>query len=169
MEVNMIVAAGRNGVIGRKGELIWHLPGDLKHFKTLTTGHVVIMGRKTWESLPKKPLPGRRNIVLTRNMNYKANGAETVSSPEEALEKTAGEIPFIIGGEEIYRLFLPYAKRLYLTEVDADCPDADAFLPTGLNDGDWETIEEGPWQTPENPPRFRYLTKIRKPESDSRE
>ena len=114
--MNIIVAAGADGAIGLNEDLIWRIPADLRRFKTLTMGHPVIMGRRTWESLPKRPLPGRRNIVLSRDAAFHAEGAETAHSPEEALALTAGsDIPFVIGGESIYKAFLPMAERIMLT------------------------------------------------------
>lgn len=157
MEVNLIVAIGKDGAIGRAGDLIWKIPADLKRFKTLTTGHPVIMGRKTWDSLPKKPLPGRRNIIITRQKNFKADGAEIVNSVEEALETVKNDSPFIIGGAEIYKATLPLATRLYLTRVEEECGDADAFLDLNLNN-DWEKIEESPVESTQEGIRYRYLT-----------
>lgn len=157
MGVNIIVAVGRDGAIGKGGDLIWKIPSDLKRFKALTTGHPVIMGRKTWESLPKKPLPNRRNIVLTHKNNLNAQGAEIVTSPEEALRVTAGEDIFVIGGAEIYREFLPFTDTLFLTEVDSTCDQADAFLNIDLSE-DWNLIEESPVEsTPDGIP-FVYRT-----------
>lgn len=137
MEVNMIVAAGRNGEIGRGGDLIWHISSDLRRFKALTMGHPVIMGRKTWESLPKRPLPGRANIVVSRNSSFEAPGAIVVSSPEEALKAASnaagGEEAFIMGGAQLYDALFPLATRIYLTEIDAECNDADAHIPYPLD------------------------------------
>ena len=148
-DIKLIVAIGREGAIGIKGDLIWHISEDLRRFKRLTSGHPVIMGRKTWESLPKRPLPGRRNIVVTTNPDYEAPGAEIAGNPEEALRLTENEAPFIIGGAEIYRLMLPYATHLYLTEIDAAEPLADAHLKFDMSE--WEEIEkEGPYITPDN-------------------
>ena len=155
MDVKMIVAIGKDGAIGRNGDLIWRIPADLKRFKALTTSHPVIMGRKTWDSLPKKPLPNRRNIILTRQPDFKADGAEVVNSIEESLDLTKDETPFIIGGAEIYNAFMPYATELYLTEVDAICPEADAFLNPDLNH-DWEKIEESPIENTETGIFYRY-------------
>lgn len=147
-ELNIIVAAGNGGVIGRKGDLIWHISDDLKRFKRLTTGHPVIMGRKTWESLPKKPLPGRRNIVVTRDHEYVAEGAEVVSSPQVALETTKEEEPFVIGGGEIYRALMPYATTIHLTAIKGDVDDADTFIDIPMEE--WETEDsEGPFKTSE--------------------
>ncbi len=126
----LIAAVAKNGVIGRNSALPWHLPEDLKHFKTLTTGHAVIMGRKTWESLPPKfrPLPNRRNIVVTRNPAYRAEGAEVVTGLDEAMKVGAGGTAFIIGGAQLYTHALPYAQGLELTEIDAEV-DGDAHFP----------------------------------------
>jgi dihydrofolate reductase len=131
--ISYVVAVARNGVIGRDGGLPWHIPADLRRFKEITMGKPVVMGRKTWESLPKKPLPGRRNIVITRQRDFAAPGAETARNAAEAVALCAGEHEIcVIGGGEIYRMFWPMADRLYLTEVDLDVagdtrfPDVDA-------------------------------------------
>lgn len=141
-EVAIIVAAAEDGAIGRGGDMIWHMPGDLKHFKKTTLGCPIIMGRRTWESLPKKPLPGRRNIVVTRQPDYPAAGADTAPSLEEALEMTAAsEKVFIIGGGEIYRQAWPLASELYFTRIFARCPDADTRVPLP-EDGGWDLVEQ---------------------------
>lgn len=127
----LIAAVARNGVIGKDNALPWHLPEDMRHFKALTTGHAVLMGRKTWESLPPKfrPLPNRRNIVLTRDASYVAPGAIVVHSLDAAVKVGAGETAlFVIGGAELYRHMLPLADRLELTEIDADF-EGDAHFP----------------------------------------
>lgn len=125
--VSLVVAVSRNGVIGRDGGLPWHISSDLKRFKEITMGKV-IMGRKTWESLPRKPLPGRRNIVITRQPDFAAEGAEVVANAEAAMKLCAGsEEVAVIGGGEIYRLFWPLANRLYLTEVDLDAAGDTTF------------------------------------------
>ena len=128
MKISMIAAAGKNMELGRNNSLIWHLPDDLKFFKKTTLGKCIVMGRKTFESLPKA-LPGRKNIVISSNKNYEAPGAVAVPSPEEALKEAEGDEVFIIGGESVYNAFLPSADNIYLTEVDASCGDADAFFP----------------------------------------
>ena len=161
MEIKMIVAIGKDGAIGCEGKLIWKIPDDLKRFKSLTMGHPVIMGRKTWESLPKKPLPGRKNIILTHKKDYKAEGAEIAASPEQALCLINDESPFIIGGAEIYKQFMPLASYLYLTEVDDDCPAADTFLNIDY-DKDWEKIEESNVATTNEGVSYRYVTLKRK-------
>lgn len=160
-ELKIIVAVGKEGEIGKRGELIWRIPADLKRFKALTMDHPIVMGRKTWESLPKKPLPGRRNIVLTRQPGYEAPGAETAASIEEVVELTEGEAPFIIGGAEIYREFLPLVSELYLTEVDASCPEADAFMPENYKAG-FEMTEESPREITPEGIGYRYVTYRRK-------
>ncbi len=126
--LNLIAALGKNGVIGIDNRLPWRLPDDLKHFKALTLGHAVLMGRKTFESLGR-PLPGRRNIVITRNVHYRPVGAEVAGSIEQALALCQGAAEvFFIGGADIYRQALPLVERLHLTEVDAS-PAGDAFFP----------------------------------------
>lgn len=117
--ITLVVAATRNGVIGKGGTIPWRLPEDMKRFKTLTLGHTVVMGRKTWDSLPPKnrPLPGRRNIVVTRDPNWGAEGAKATTL--EAALQGADDI-FVIGGGEIYRAALPLADRIELTEVHRD-------------------------------------------------
>jgi dihydrofolate reductase len=119
--VALVYAQSRNGVIGDEGGLPWHIPSDLKRFKETTFGKPVIMGRKTWESLPRKPLPGRLNIVMTRQPGYAADGAHVALDVDAAL-RLCGDVPEIcvIGGGEIYRQFLPMAGRIYLTEVDVE-------------------------------------------------
>lgn len=158
--IKVIVAVGKDGAIGYKGGLIWHLPGDLKRFKEITTGHTVIMGRKTWDSLPKKPLPNRRNIILSRQKDYNPEGAEVVSSLEEALDIVKNDTAFIIGGAEIYNLFIPYAGELLLTTVDSITPEADAFLH--LNFNDWLLSEAGAWLANDDGVNFRYENYHRK-------
>ena len=158
-DIHAIVAIGKGGAIGRRGDLIWKISDDLKRFKSLTTGHPVIMGRKTWESLPKKPLPGRKNVVITRQKDYSPQGAIMVKSPLEALEATAGEEPFVIGGAEIYKVFSPYITKWHLTEIDDVCSDADAFLPLDIKG--WSLTEESPLYTTPEGISYRYLTYTR--------
>lgn len=125
----LIAARDHNGVIGVKGELPWHLPNDFRYFKQTTLGHPIVMGRKTYDSIGR-PLPGRRNVVLTRDPAFSVKGVETVSSLsdcEAAFEEA--ETVFIIGGGEIYHLFLPMASRVLLTEVEVSVPEGDAHFP----------------------------------------
>lgn len=128
MSVSMIAAVGKNLELGKNNNLIWHFKEDMKFFKDTTMGHTVVMGRKTFESLPKA-LPGRKNIVISSNAQYQAQGATVVTSVEEALQIADNEEIFVIGGGKIYAEFLPYADKLYLTEIDAECEDADTYFP----------------------------------------
>lgn len=153
----MIAAVGRSLALGRNGDLVWHISADLRHFKRMTTGHPVIMGRKTWESLPKRPLPGRLNIVITRG-EQPIEGAVTAASVEEALKACEGlERPIVMGGAEIYRLFLPKADELYITNVDADAPaDTDTWFPEYRDQ--FALTEAGEWETDANGIRYRFET-----------
>ena len=131
MALNLIFARARNGVIGHNNTLPWHLPEDLAHFKATTLGQPVIMGRKTWDSLPVKfrPLPGRMNIVVTRQTDWQSDGAHVVHSVDEALQACPTDAqPWVIGGAELYRLAMPKATRVVVTEIDADY-EGDAFAP----------------------------------------
>lgn len=128
MSVSMIAAVGKNLELGKNNNLIWHFKEDMKFFKDTTMGHTVVMGRKTFESLPKA-LPGRKNIVISSNAEYQAQGATVVTSVEEALQIADNEEIFVLGGGKIYAEFLPYADKLYLTEIDAECADADTYFP----------------------------------------
>lgn len=135
--LTLIAAVAANGVIGKDNRLPWHLPEDLGHFKALTTGHAVIMGRKTWESLPAKfrPLPQRVNIVVTRDAAFRAAGAEVAHSLADAIAAAGDADAFVIGGADLYAQALPLAGRLELTEIDVAC-DGDAFFPE-VDRGDW--------------------------------
>jgi dihydrofolate reductase len=132
LKVSLVAAVARDGVIGRDGGIPWRLPEDLARFRDLTMGHPVVMGRRTWESLPDRfrPLPGRRNVVVTRNPDWTAQGADRAGSVEDALDLLAGEPEvFVIGGGEIYTAALPHADELRLTEIDADV-EGDTTFPT---------------------------------------
>ena len=137
--ISFVVAVSKNGVIGRDGGLPWHISTDLKRFKEITMGKPVVMGRKTWDSLPRKPLPGRRNIVITRQPGYMAEGADVAATPGEAISLCAGapEIA-VIGGGEVYRLFWPMVDRLYLTEVDLDVA-GDTHFPA-VDPAEWTEV-----------------------------
>ena len=126
--ISIIAAVDRKRGIGYQNRLLFWLPNDLKRFKALTTGNTIIMGRKTFESLPKV-LPRRKNIIITKKEDYKTDGATVVHSISEALNEVESDTAFIIGGGDIYRQFLPKAEKLYLTEIEAECPDADAYFP----------------------------------------
>lgn len=128
-KITLVVATAKNGCIGIHNDMPWHIPEDFAFFKTYTSGKPVIMGRKTWESLPKKPLPNRRNIVISRNTDYVAEGAEVVNGLQDALALCAQEAEIIImGGAQIYAEALPLATDLRITEVDL-VVDGDAFFP----------------------------------------
>lgn len=152
-EVGLVWAQSTSGVIGRGGDIPWRVPEDLARFKEVTLGHTVVMGRRTWESLPKavRPLPGRRNVVLSRQADFTADGAEVVGSLEAALSSAATEPEtWVIGGEQIYLLALPHATRCEVTEVEVDLrrDDDDALAPvldeTWLGDtGDWQLSRTG--------------------------
>lgn len=139
--ISLVVAASTNNVIGVAGDLPWHLSDDLKRFKALTMGKPIVMGRKTFESIGRA-LPGRQNIVITTQAEFDAAGCDVVSSPEAAVVAAANaEEIMVIGGGEIYRLFLPLADRIYLTRVAVDL-DGDTFFPE-LDESDWhETARE---------------------------
>lgn len=139
MSVSMIAAIGKNRELGKNNALIWRISEDLKFFKATTMGHPIIMGRKTFESLPKA-LPGRKNIVISKNENYKAEGAVVVNSVEKALAEAGHDDAFIIGGESIYKIFLPVADKLYLTLIDGEEKQADAYFPEYENIA-WKTEE----------------------------
>ncbi|HWA92120.1 MAG TPA: dihydrofolate reductase [Rhizomicrobium sp.] len=138
--MSLVLARADNGVIGKGGALPWRVPEDMRRFKALTLGKPCVMGRKTWESLPKKPLPGRDNIVVTRDPAFTADGAIVVHSLDEAFAHEAGEI-CVIGGAEIYAKALPRATLIHLTEIHGDV-DGDTFMPA-LDPEDWrETARE---------------------------
>ena len=158
MKISLIVAVSRNGAIGLNNQLPWYLPEDLKYFKSVTMGKPLIMGRKTFDSIGR-PLPGRANIVLTRDLQWTSDGVEVVQSVEQAL--VAGEIAceaadvdeiMVIGGEQIYRMTIDLADRIYLTQVDADV-EGDAFFPD-IDLNNWsqtrvklpEIIDKHPYQ-----------------------
>ena len=135
----MIAAVGENLELGYKNQLLCHLPVDLRHFKEITSGHTVLMGDKTWESLPKKPLPNRRNIVITLD-DVIFPDCETVHSIEDALALLNGEEEaFVMGGATMYRLFLPHAYKLYLTRI-VSAFTADVYFPA-IKDEDWTLVE----------------------------
>lgn len=140
MHVILIAAMAENGVLGRDGDLPWHLPADLRHFKTKTRGHAVVMGRKTWESIGGRPLPKRRNVVLTRNADFRADGADIAPDLDTALALLAGEDEvYIVGGAGVYAAAMPRADRLELTRVHA-MPEGDVRFPP-LDLTHWHLVE----------------------------
>jgi len=154
--ITFVVARAQNGVIGRDGGLPWHLSADLKRFKALTMGSAMVMGRKTFESLPGL-LPGRRHIVLTRDGEWSAAGAEIAHSVEQAVELARGEPVSVIGGAEIFALFLPHADRIELTEVLGDI-EGDTFISDPRGSREWRETwrEEHPAEG--GRPPFRFVT-----------
>ena len=132
--ISIIAAIGKNNELGKNNKLLWSLPADMAHFKKLTTGHTIIMGQKTFESIGK-PLPNRKNIVLSLDKNSKPNGVEITNSIEKAIKMsrtaldTKNKEVFVIGGGQIYKLFMNIANKLYITHIDASFPDADTFFP----------------------------------------
>jgi len=159
--VRLIWAQSRRGVVGRDNLLPWRIPEDLARFRALTTGGTVVMGRRTWESLPPRfrPLPGRRNVVVTRDSSYDAPGADIVTSVEDAL--TLDDDVWIGGGAEIYAATLPVADALFVTDVDLDVEGDRHAPPVGP---DWREVAVGDWQTSETGVRFRFR-ELRRAES----
>jgi dihydrofolate reductase len=154
--VGLIWAQSTSGVIGRANRIPWRLPEDQARFKELTMGHTVVMGRLTWDSLPAKvrPLPGRRNVVVTRQADFVAEGATVVGSLEEAL---AGEQTWVIGGAQIYALALPLADRCEITEVDLDLQQEDDDAVAPVLDAGWVSTE-GNWVTSASGLRYRFVS-----------
>jgi dihydrofolate reductase len=158
VKLTVVAAIARKGVIGRGGTIPWRLPEDLARFKALTTGHAVVMGRKTWESLPDRfrPLPGRRNVVVTRDPSWAAAGAERATSLEDALRLLADEPEvYVIGGAEVYRAALPLADELALTEIDLEV-EGDTFFPSWDRGTFLETSREQ--RTSADGIRFAFVT-----------
>jgi dihydrofolate reductase len=154
--ITLVVARAQNGVIGRGGKLPWHLPADLKRFKALTMGSVMVMGRKTFDSLPGL-LPGRRHIVLTRDRDWSAKGAEIARSVDQALQLARGERISVIGGAEIFDLFLPLADRIELTEVLEEVP-GDTIMTNPRATGGWRETACEAHPAADGRPPFRFVT-----------
>ncbi|KKC26292.1 dihydrofolate reductase [Sphingomonas sp. SRS2] len=155
VEIVFVLARARNGVIGRDGDLPWRLSADLKHFKALTQGAPMLMGRKTFESLPGL-LPGRRHIVLTRDAGWSAEGAEVVHSVEAAIAAAAAGRLSVVGGAEIYALLLPHADRIELTEVD-DAPEGDTVVPS-FDPAVWREDAREEHVAADGKPGFAFVT-----------
>jgi dihydrofolate reductase len=158
-EVSLIWAQSTSGIIGRGGGIPWQLAEDLVRFKALTMGHTVVMGRRTWESLPAKlrPLPGRKNVVLTRQTDFKAEGATVVGSLDEALRDPD---TWVIGGEQIYVIAMPRASRCEVTEVDIDLPRDDGDVVAPVLDETWVGTT-GEWETSSTGLRYRFHSYLR--------
>jgi dihydrofolate reductase len=153
-EIVLVVARARNGVIGKNGKLPWHIPADLKHFKRVTSGTPMIMGRRTFDSLPGL-LPGRRHIVLTRDTSWHAEGVEVAPTPEAALALADAERISIIGGAEIFALFEPLATSVELTEVEFDA-EGDTYMPA-FNPARWREVAREEHPAMEGSPAFTFL------------
>ncbi|MBR0195984.1 MAG: dihydrofolate reductase [Paludibacteraceae bacterium] len=150
--ISIIVAIAENYAIGKKGDLLCHLPEDLKHFKTITSGHTVMMGERTFLSLPKHPLPNRRNIVLTDVQGKTFEGAETVYSLDEMVAKVSpDEEAFVIGGGMVYRQMMERADKLYITHIHHSWPDADTFFPV-IDPTVWKKLSAERHSADENNP-----------------
>jgi dihydrofolate reductase len=154
--ITLVVARAQNGVIGRDGKLPWHLPADLRRFKALTMGSVMVMGRKTFESLPGL-LPGRRHVVLTRDRHWKAEGAEIAHDRDEALQLANGEPISVIGGAAIFEMFMPLADQIELTDVLAEIP-GDTVIDDPRNIGVWRERSCENHEAAGDRPPFRFVT-----------
>ncbi|MGB3732828.1 dihydrofolate reductase [Microbacterium sp.] len=154
MTLGLVWAEAHGGVIGAGGGMPWHVPEDLAHFKRITLGAPVVMGRRTWDSLPERfrPLPGRANIVITRQADWAADGARRAASVADAL---AGlDDGWVIGGSQIFGEVIDRADRLEVTELDLEVDDGDAFAPSRAG---WHLVDEGDWQLSRTGIRFRFL------------
>lgn len=157
--ISMIAAMGRNRVIGKDNRLPWKLSADLAHFKRLTLGYTVVMGRKTFESIGR-PLPSRKNVIVSRNNDYNADGCEVVGSLDELLERAACEEFFVIGGADIYSRFISYADRLYITFIDEEF-DGDAFFPE-IDPDVWSLVSKAKGERDEkNPYDYYFMEYVR--------
>lgn len=154
--ISIIAAIAENRAIGKNNQLLWHISDDLRRFKQLTSGHTVIMGRNTWNSLPVKPLPQRKNIIITNHPKDCFTGCKMVKSLDEALEECSpGGECFIIGGALVYRQFMPLAEKLYITRIDKPF-DGDTFFPV-INSNEWEIVEESEWfEMPDGSFNYRF-------------
>lgn len=160
--VTAIVAMAHNNAIGRAGTLPWRLPEDMAHFKAFTMGHPIIMGRKTWESLPKRPLPGRRNIVISRSPLYEAEGAEVFPTVEDAIASCpASDEPIVIGGAQIYAAAFPFCSKIVITEIDTVIPDADTFFPE-IDPLLWSRAQESETFTSKSGLNYRFVTYLKR-------
>ncbi len=158
-QVTLVVARATNGVIGRDGTLPWHIPADLKRFKALTMGSAMVMGRRTFDSLPGL-LPGRRHIVLTRDPDWQAEGVEVASSAEQALELAGDQRVSVIGGAEIFAMFMALAGRLELTEVHADV-EGDTVMTDPRSNGRWREVARDEHPAKPGRPAFSFVTLVR--------
>lgn len=161
--ITLLWAQDRTGAIGRENTIPWRVPEDVRRFRELTGAAPVVMGRKTWESLPERfrPLPGRRNVVISRSAGYVADGAEVLASVTDALDAIAGAVT-VIGGGEIYEMTMPLATHLRVTEIDVLVDGADAFAPD-IDEYTWDLDTAGEWLTSTTGTRYRFLDYLRHP------
>ena len=156
--MTIVASTGIGGEIGREGDLCWHIPADLRHFKAITTGGAVVMGRKTWESLPRRPLPGRTNIVVSRSMEP-GDGFLTAPTLDEALhlarERHGSEV-FVIGGASVYEQAMPLATALELTEIEATDGDADTFFPA-IDPAIWQKVSSSETFSTADGLKYRFV------------
>ncbi|WP_166850447.1 dihydrofolate reductase [Isoptericola sp. BMS4] len=172
--IGLIWAQARDGagrpVIGVGNTIPWRVPEDFAHFKATTAGHPVVMGRRTWESLPRRPLPGRTNVVVTRRPGWSDDGAVPATSVEDALAIAAaapgGEEVWVMGGGEVYAAVLPLADRLVITEIDL-AVEGDAFAPA-VDGTAWEVADDGAWATSSGPGGLRHRVRTYRPTPGSR-
>ena len=156
--IQAIVAIDGNGAIGRQGDLLCHLPADMKHFKEVTMGHSIVMGRKTFESFPRRPLPGRQNIVITRNADWQYPGVTVAHSLDEAIAAAQTDTVFIIGGAQVYGQALPLVDVLHLTRIHARWASADVFFPA-LDPDEWQEVSREHHQSDHrNASEFDFVT-----------
>lgn len=167
MLISFVVAVAENNAIGKGGDLLWRLPKDMQYFKQVTWGHHVLMGRKTYESIPAKfrPLPGRPNLVVTRQPDYKAEGCAVLPTVEKAIDLADGtgdEELMVIGGGEIYKMLFSRVDKIYLTKVHHSFPDADTFFPE-IKDSEWQEISRERHEADEKHAyAFSFITLVRK-------
>jgi dihydrofolate reductase len=157
--VSLVIARATNGIIGQRGQIPWRIPADMKHFKAVTMGKPCIMGRKTWDSLPKKPLPGRANIIVTRDPGFRAEGGVVAHSLEDALARAKAESVdeiAVIGGADIYRLALPHARRIHLTEVHGEF-EGDVHLPP-FSAAEWQEVQREDHPADVNTPAYSFVS-----------
>lgn len=162
MKISLIAAVARNGAIGKNNDLLWQEPQDQRHFRAVTLGHPVVMGRKTWDSLPARfrPLPGRHNVVVTRNPELQVAGAQKADSLPAALQSLSGAAQvFVMGGAQLYAQALPHADEMVLTEIDADLA-GDVFFPAWPAD-EWVTVSREAHRAADGTP-FAFVTYRRK-------
>jgi len=157
--ITLIAAMGKNREIGLDGQMPWHLPAELQHFKEATMDRAIVMGRKTWQAIGR-PLPGRQNIVISRNKGFEADGAEVVSSLQQAIDQSNSDEIMVIGGGQLYELALPMAQRLILTLIDIE-PEADTWFPQWTQD-EWRSVQVQDFAADESNPLTYQIIELQK-------